>query len=431
MIVAGRGPLLILVAVISAFATLALAVAVLTPPWEANDETDHVLNVQTIVAGRPYRIEPGSGIESHQAPLYYLALGGWQQMLGIESSVPSATSTGSSANGLFRHDTPTDSADQRLVTALRLPGIGLGIISLLLTAATAHLVSRDPWTPVVAAAVVAGVPKFVFVSGVVNNDSLATLAGALTTLAALRLLLRPPAGGQDRLLACAVVGICLGAAVLSKVTAATIVLPALVAVVAISGYGGRLAAHLAALLAGALVVTGPWLPYNQLTYGDPLALEAQTTYLRAAVPALFTDGASLQRLLIDVPRGVWRSFWYVSGWNQFFWPDWAYLPFWGGMALAVAGWLRPSDSHPAATRGAVVLLIAAAVAGIATVELVGAVATQEQARIGFIGLSAIAVLVALGLERWRAPLVLRFALPALGLAGTVLAIRQHVVGIYL
>jgi hypothetical protein len=53
------------------------------------------------------------------------------------------------------------------------------------------------------------------------------------------------------------------------------------------------------------------------------------------------------------------------------------------------------------------------------------------ARIGFIGLSAIAVLVALGLERWHAPLVLRFALPALGLIGTVIAIRQDIVGIYL
>ena len=52
---------------------------------------------------------------------------------------------------------------------LRVPSVVLGLV----TAARARLVSKDRWTPVVAAATCAFVPKFVFVSGVVNNDSLA------------------------------------------------------------------------------------------------------------------------------------------------------------------------------------------------------------------------------------------------------------------
>lgn len=428
---AARGPAVALAAVVAAFVALALAVAVLTPPWEANDEPDHVLNVQTVASGRIYRIEAGSGIESHQAPLYYVLLAGWQRALGVEPRVPSATSTGSSANGRFRHDTPTDGADQRQVTLLRLPGIGLGVITLLLTAATAGLVARDPWTPVVAAAMVASVPKFVFLSGVVNNDNLATLAGALTTFAALHLLLRPPESGRDRLIACGVVGICVGVAVLSKVTAGTIVLPAVVAVVAISRTLGRAAAHLATLAAGALLVAGQWFVYNVFTYGDPLGLGAQSAYLRSLIPALFNDAAHLDRLLVSVPRGAWKSFWYTSGWNQFFWPDWAYFPFWTGVALSLVRWMQPADRTSQPSRVALVLLGAAVLAGISTVMIVGAFTTQEQARIGFIGLSALAVLVALGLERWRAPIALRFALPALGLAGTVFAIRQDIVGIYL
>lgn len=431
MIGATRSPTLVLAGVISAFVVLSLAVAVLTPPWEANDEPDHVLNVQTIASGRMYRIEPGHGIETHQAPLYYVLLAGWQLALGIEPTVPSAATTESSANGVFRHDTPTDGADQRLVTSLRLPGIGFGAITLLLTAATARLVSRDPWTPVVATAVVAAVPKFVFLSGVVNNDNLGTVAGALTTFAALHLLLRPPAEGRDRLIACGMIGVCVGVAQLSKVTAATIVLPALVAIVAVSSGPGRLAAHLAALAVGVLLVAGQWLAYNVLTYGDPLALEAQTAYLRSVIPALFHDGSYLERLLVTVPRGAWRSFWYVSGWNQFFWPDWAYFPLWGGVAVALVRWLQPAYGTPRVPRRATVLLVAAVLAGIGSVMAVGAVTTQEQARIGFICLSAFGVLVALGLERWRAPIAVRFLLPALGLVGTVIAIRQHVVGIYL
>jgi hypothetical protein len=424
-----RGPAVALAAVVAGFVALALAVAVLTPPWEANDEPDHVRNVQSLVEGRMYQI--GDGFESHQAPLYYVALAGWQLALGIEPRVPSLVSRESSALGRFRHDTSNDGADQRLVTSLRLPGIGFGVLTLLLTAATARLVSRDPWTPVVAAAVVAGVPKFVFLSGVVNNDNLATLAGALTTFAALHLLLRPPASDRERLIACGVVGICVGATLLSKATAGTIVLPALVAVVAIARRAGRMAAHVAALAVGALLVAGQWLVYNVLTYGDPLGLGAQTAYLRSVIPALFVEGGHLDRMLVAVPRGAWKSFWYVSGWNQFSWPEWAYFPFWGGIAVALVRWLQPGDTATRVPRRALVLLGAAALAGISTVLIVGAFTTQEQARIGFIGLSAIAVLVALGLERWRAPLVLRFALPALGLIGTVIAIRQDIVGIYL
>ena len=121
----------------------------------------------------------------------------------------------------------------------------------------------------------------------------------------------------------------------------------------------------------------------------------------------------------------------MSGWNQFQWPAWAYAPFWGGTSLALAGWLRPTGEPPPVRRAAYILLGLAALAGIISVMVVAVSTQQAQGRHGFFGLPAIAVLVALGLERWRAPIALRFALPALGVVGTVIAIRQDVVGIYL
>lgn len=425
-----RGPELALAAVIAIFVTLAIAVAVLTPPWEANDETDHVTNVQTVAAGRLYRIGRASGIESHQAPLYYILLAGWQRAFAIEPRAFAVTSTESSANGRFRHDTPTDGADQRLVTLLRLPGVAFAVLTLLLTAATAWLVTRDPWTPVVAAAVVAGVPKFVFLSGVVNNDTLGALAGALTTYAAVHLVLRPPAGSRDRLIACGVVGACVGGAVLTKVTASTIALPALVAAVAIAPAAGRAVLHVAAVSVGIALVAGQWLVFNLLTYGDPLAARATSDYLRAAIPDLFHARTVFERVFYDVPRGVWKSFWYVSGWNQFSWPDWAYFPFWAGLVTTLVRWLQPVDPALAIPRRAVMVLVAAVAAGVVSILAAGVMTSQEQARIGFIGLSALGVLVAVGLERWRAPLAVRFALPALGIIGTVVAIRQDIVTIY-
>jgi hypothetical protein len=421
---------LALALVIAIFVTLAVAVAVLTPPWEANDEPHHVMNVQIVAAGRMYRIDPAIGMESHQAPLYYVLLAGWQRALGIEPRTLDATPSGSSANGLFRHDTPTDGADQRLATFLRMPGAAFGVLTLLLTAATAQLVTRDPWTPVVAAAVVAGVPKFVFLSGVVNNDTLGALVGALTTFVALHLVLRPPAGTRDRLIACGMLGVCVGAAVLTKVTATTIALPAIVAAMATAPAAGRALLQVAALTVGVVLVAGQWLVFNLLTYGDPLAMRATTDYLRAAIPDLFHGRSFLDRVLFDVPRGVWKSFWYASGWNQFSWPDWAYFPFWAGLATALVRWLQPVDPGLAIPRRAVMVLVSAVAAGIVSILIAGVITSQEQARIGFIGLSALAVLVAVGLERWRAPVPLRFALPALGLAGTLIAIRQDIVTIY-
>jgi hypothetical protein len=51
-----------------------------------------------------------------------------------------------------------------------------------------------------------------------------------------------------------------------------------------------------------------------------------------------------------------------------------------------------------------------------------------QARLAFVGLAALAVLAALGLERWRLPV--RFLLPAMGLIGTLIAIQQDVLAIH-
>ena len=54
-------PSLVLAGAIFAFMTLVMTGAVLTQAWEANDEPDHVRNVQSLVDGRLYRSRPASG----------------------------------------------------------------------------------------------------------------------------------------------------------------------------------------------------------------------------------------------------------------------------------------------------------------------------------------------------------------------------------
>jgi hypothetical protein len=54
----------------------------------------------------------------------------------------------------------------------------------------------------------------------------------------------------------------------------------------------------------------------------------------------------------------------------------------------------------------------------------------SQGRIAFVSLAAIAVLYALGTERWRVPTVTRFALPVIGICGIAVALNEHVIQYY-
>jgi hypothetical protein len=179
---------------------------------------------------------------------------------------------------------------------------------------------------------------------------------------------------------------------------------------------------------------------------------ASIAHLRSLFPRLFPNGNLLFRALIRIPEGVWRSTWYTSGWNQFRWPVLAYVPFWTLLAIgtvaAIAGLRRattkpsttprsstPADTTPVAAapapgRAAIAILVAFALGGAFAIWFVGLQTTQEQARIGFVGLPALAGLAAIGYERLRWPLVARFALPILGFVGTVVAIRVDVIGVF-
>ena len=140
-------------------------------------------NVQTLVDGRWYRIGEADGIESHQPPLYYLALAGWQKAIDLPARAPRPVALGfhpcrPNVCPLYEHDLERDDADARRCAALRVPSVLMGLLTIGLTALAARRLSNDRWTPVVAAALMASVPRFAFVSASVNNDVLVILCGA-------------------------------------------------------------------------------------------------------------------------------------------------------------------------------------------------------------------------------------------------------------
>jgi hypothetical protein len=425
-------PRRVLGAFATTFAFAALLVAVATPPWEANDEYDHVRNVETLVGGHWYRIHAaGSGFEPHQAPLYYLTLAAYQKaLLGLPSLPPAPTPAAAGGPRNLKHDVPQDGADQRLLSLLRLPGVLFGVLTVLLTAAAARRLSSDPWTPVVAAGLLCGVPKLAFLSGVVNNDNLSNVLGATVLLICAVAISRRVSSPQTGLVLGGLLGATSGMLVLSKLTAATL-LPAVVAALLYVGIDRRTRVIALGALAGCFAATcGWWLVQNQVRYGDPLAATATRDHLKSVFPPLFDTGSFSHQAFDETPRGVFRSFWYISGWNQLFWQN--ALPYqllWLGLAAGLAGLLRrgtglrvPGGTHP--------VLSLSVLGGFLAIWYLGITTTTTSGRIGFFALPAVGLLYALGTERWRVPVPVRLLLPAAGVVMTYVAIARDVLDFY-
>jgi hypothetical protein len=408
-----------LVAVCLVFVTLSLGVALATPWGEANDEADHVRNAAAIASGSMYRIEPGVQLEAFEPPLYYFGLAAELQLLGNDMNPDIWEYT------LDRHDQPTEAASQRLFTLLRLPSILLGLTTILLAAAIARRVSRDPWTPVVAAACLALIPKFVFLSGVVNNDNLSITLGAAATLVAV-VLVTADLDRRRQLQAVTALGVLAGLMAITKFTSLPLLAAWVTALVL-----ARLRARLLAFVlfgVGFVVTSGWWFWWNTTQYGDPLSRSATEDHLNRFQLFPLTGAMTAHRAFVDVPKQLWYQFFYTSGFNQFRWSHWWYVPFWIVLLIGLVGLVV---TLPRSGRRALAVLGVISAMSLVTVWIAVLDTTMIQARHAFAGLPAIAVLVALGYERIRIPVVARFALPVMGFVGALVALRQDVFGEYL
>jgi len=424
-----------LVGVLVVFVMLGTFVAFKTPAYEAADEPSHVQNIETLASGHWYGISTKcrltrhglvdctGGDESHQAPLYYLLFAGWQRLVGVPPRAPARLP----ANFLESPSRPEDwlthsSSDHRFLLWLRLPNVVLGALTVLTTFFAVRLVSKDPWTPVVAASIVAFLPRFVFLSSVVTNDNLVDFLGAVFTLVALRYARAP---SRWRI---ATVGGVFGLLVITKLS----VLPVALVLVALAwmvpGWRRR-AGFLAVSVLAALGVSGWYLVQNTVRYGDPLARAASSHYLEfvgglGTFWAPYKVGNPFSLVFDRVPVRIGNSFWYQSGWNQFRWSWPVNLLFW----LVAAAMLVGLFVHRDVGRRRLVTLVAVSLTSFLSVWAVSFQTETYQARYVFVGLAAVAALLALGVQRWTLPT--RFLLPAMGLCGTIVAIQQDVLAVH-
>lgn len=383
----------------------ALALVVLVPPFEAPDEPGHVRYVD-FVARRgelPNQLDPERHVagQGHQAPLAYVAMATLVRLApggpGLPFTLvpnPAHVWHGGTAGmevPLFAHDTSPFAGRRDAVVfyALRLLSVGLGLASLLVVSRTVARVTDDGPTRVLAVALPATLPQFVFVSSYVTADAVLILCASVTAWALVRTVQAP-----DRMRWYGGLGVALGLAVLAKKTALFLVpgVAATLAAVVIAGRAPlRVVARGGALLVVVTLVVAGWLFIrNAALYGDLLgdAMERATL-----VSLMLPRGLGDPYFRGDFPRMLGSSFVGVLGWMNLWLPSsvyWCYACLGAVIGAGVVPRLR--EPFVAMAAGFTLLCLAGVVFFNMTYP-------QPQGRYLFAALPFLALLSATGLRR--------------------------------
>jgi 4-amino-4-deoxy-L-arabinose transferase-like glycosyltransferase len=280
------------------FIVLGVIYSLATPVLESSDEFDHYPYVQYVQTQHALPVmdpqNPGPWRqEAGQPPLYYLL------MAGVTSRID--TSDLAEVRWLNRHafiGIPGQVGNKNLIihrperetfpwrgTVLavhvaRLVSVALGAVTVwLVWRVASRLCPCSLWVPLLAAALTAFNPMFLFISAAVNNDVLAALLGSLVLL-----LLISDRKPRAPLLADLCLGIVLGLGALTKVSLVAM-MPLALLVIAFriwrehpktspSRRFGLIIGHCSLVMLMALAVSGWWYVRNWRLYGDPTGLNA-------------------------------------------------------------------------------------------------------------------------------------------------------------
>jgi hypothetical protein len=328
-------PYRVFLIILTIYLVLAFAYSVVMPLAEAPDEADHYAYLRYIGLNRSLPEGPRITQGKHP-PLYHgvaAMLTGWTGLdFSFLRSNPDAVPLGpDKPPNLFVHTTLEDFPWRDGALAMhiaRLWSVMLGAIALWATWRLGDAVFPDrPAVGLVAAAFLAGLPGFLFISAAINNDNAVAAFGALTLLASAITLRRGPSWQWSLVL-----GVGLGLGALSKVGALALWPLAGLALLG-SWWTEQPRPALRTLLGHLLLVFGlgallaaPWYVRNWQLYGEPFAWElVLATVDQRLAPLTLAD-------LLWLAWGLHRTFWgRFGGAGQVQLPVWAY-----GVALVAS-----------------------------------------------------------------------------------------------
>lgn len=457
---------------------LSLVWAVLVPPFEAHDETGHFAHVQYVATH--LQIPPPGGVlthwfdEAHQPPLYYWTVGVPGYLLGLGGDMKPDMNPfflrGDQQGGVNAavHDPARERWFSHRWTALlllsRVLSAFYGAVAVWLTFHIARLLlPGDPMAAVLAAAIAACTPTFVYLSGAANNDAAVAATGSGAILACLVWLRSPSAdpttvGGRSLSApamtqgtwAAVVAGLCIGLALMTKSSALPLLAaPGLVPLLRLRARSTRLASAVrecvAAFVACALVA-GWWYGRNALLYGHAIMDRnlAGSIVEDPAVSLGVLGAAASSNFVAALVQNTFVSYWALFGWGNIAGPRWIYPVCVvlvgvavGGAALSLADtcW-RHITQGPGAERvlALVLMLLLAALPLYRAVRF--AAPTLVPGRYLFVCIACITTALAAGI--WRVggvvprslAVVLRCFAPLALIVGTIAALALDVLPAY-
>lgn len=333
---------LTILAMLIVYLILGLSYSVIIPPFEGLDEPGHFEVVRYIAQnGRLPLIGQEDETynyrqEAAQPPLYYVLSASLVRVLGLQGDdiatylrvKPRVVCETGMPNfydnrAVFYHNPHQEAfPGQGAILMLYLLRAGSVVLQAITVCFTFALLSRlfphHPWIALLATAIVAFNPQFLFMSSSINNDNLVTPLATIGLYLILQIWL-------DGLSTKRSVGIGLvsGLAGLSKLSG-WLLLPLAVGVIAIQalrsrqtqGWWQRGLQHCALLAIIALTISSWWFRRNWQLYGDPTALDAML------------DIVGRRTMFMHPLREGWLMF--LSFWGQTpcaFYPTAFYIPF--------------------------------------------------------------------------------------------------------
>jgi 4-amino-4-deoxy-L-arabinose transferase-like glycosyltransferase len=315
---------------LGSFVLLSGLYSTITPLWEAPDEIGHFAYIQHLLeSGRLPEQQPGVVNHAHHPPLYYLiasrfaALADLDDPTGAFRPNPKFGWTSEDEANISRHHTDETFPYHGLSLAAHLAratSILMGTMTILLIVILGwQIFPEHRQVGLLAGALVAFNPQFLFITSAINNDALLALATTGILWQTIRMREKTDRPGQWLLL-----GLWIAVALLTKLSSIALVV-VVGAFLLFDAWRRRNWRPLVrgALVAGSVVVllTGWWFVRNQLLYGDPLGWR-----LFAQIDAANFRTGPLT--LTDFTRFLntqFRSFWGVFGWMNVIPADWFYL----------------------------------------------------------------------------------------------------------
>ncbi len=365
----GSGSRWALAIIVAAYLIMGTVYSVVTPVFEAPDESLHFFVIKHIVDHGTLPVQRAEARdlwaqEGSQPPLYYLVgalVVSWIDLSDAEDLLwrnPQANigdPTNAGNKNVYVHSLEQDwpwHGSVLAVHVLRFCSLAMGAVTVLLTWHIARLVHpRQTILPLAVAAVTASIPQFLFITSSVSNDNAMTLMGALVLYLLLRGLRSEhperregegvSAATQGQVWRWIGLGIALGLSLLAKLSA--------LALLALTGVTIALVVWhrrswrffwRVGLAVGlpVLAIAGWWYVRNAVLYGEP-------TGLTAMWQVVGRRGDFGQDLWGEF-RALRYSFWGLFGWFSIAMPGWVYrvmdvisLLALVGLGLEIGRWL--------------------------------------------------------------------------------------------